>query len=73
MFIEKTLFVLVLRGRVTDSMFMFYCADQAEAEEQAKDMENEFGASRVSLRQHRNGFRLVTSDMPGLIQVAEDD
>ena len=71
--ITKTLYVLALRGAVTDSLFMLYCVDQAEAEEMSRDLEKDYGASRVSLQAMPRGYRIVTSELPGVVTVPEDD
>ncbi len=71
--ITKTLYVLALRGTVTDSLFMLYCTDATEADEMSRDLEKDYGASRVSLQAHPRGFRIVTSELPGVVTVPEDE
>jgi len=70
--ITKALYILVLSGTKTDSMFTIYAVDQAEAEEIAKDLEAEYNASRVSLQACPRGFRIVLTELAGTIQVPEE-
>lgn len=70
--IEKTLYVLHLHGTVTDSLYMLYAVDDQEAEDMSVDLARDHNASRVSLQAMPRGFRIVHSELAGVIQVPDE-
>jgi len=73
--IEKKLmlYVLVLSGKSTDSLFTRYRIDDQDAETASLELEQEYNASRVSLRAHTRGFRIHLTELSGVVAVAEDE
>ncbi len=69
---KKTLWLLVLQGKLSDRLFFLYAVDKIEAEEMAKKLEVEHGAKRQDLRNFPRGFLIVRSELPGIIEVDEE-
>ena len=63
----------MLRGDFIDTLFTYYSEGPEEAGEQAKSLEAEQGAKRVGLRNFPRGFKIVQCELPGTIEVADND
>ena len=70
--LKKTLYVLVLNGPIVDTLHLYYSEGELEAEEQAKDLQQEHGGEIVSLRSFPRGFKLATVEVLGTIAAPDD-
>jgi hypothetical protein len=69
--LKKTLWILALRGGFSNLLFTFYACDASEAEAKASGLEAEHKAPRISLQNFPGGFKVVTSELPGTVDVSE--
>jgi hypothetical protein len=67
----KTLYIATFDVGYTHILRVFYAADEAEKEQKKKDLELEINAACKSLEHYPNGFRLVMSTIPGVIEVID--
>ncbi len=70
--LQKTLYVLILSGPIVDTLHLYYSEGELEAEEQAKDLQQEHGGERLGLQCFPRGFKLATVEIPGTITAADD-
>jgi len=68
----KTLYLATFDVGYTHILRVFYAADEAEKEQKKSDLEKEINAVCKSLEHCPNGFRLVMSTLPGIVEVKED-
>ena len=68
---QKTLYLATFDVGYTHILRVFYAADEDEAQQKKRDLEREINAPCKSLEHYPNGFRLVLSTIPGIVEVAE--
>ena len=68
----KTLYLATFDVGYTHILRVFYAADEAEKEQKKSDLEKEINTVCKSLEHYPNGFRLVMSTLPGMIEVTEE-
>ncbi len=69
---QKTLYLATFDVGYTHILRVFYAADEDEKEQKNGDLEKEINAVCKSLEHYPNGFRLVMSTLPGMVEVTED-
>ncbi len=69
---QKTLYLATFDVGYTHILRVFYAADEDEKEQKKGDLEKEINAVCKSLEHYPNGFRLVMSTLPGMVEVTED-
>jgi len=69
---QKTLYLATFDVGCTHILRVFYAADEDEKEQKKSDLEKEINAVCKSLEHYPNGFRLVMSTLPGMVEVTED-
>jgi len=70
--LKKELYVLHLRGSIIDTLHLFYSEGELEANEQAKDLQQEHGGEIVSLVSFPRGFKLATVEVVGTIMATDE-
>lgn len=70
---KKTLWVASLDVGYTGLLRVFYAADEKEAQQKKIELELEYNARCDDLQSYPTGFRLVTSTIPGTIEIPEFD
>ena len=68
----KTLYIATFDVGYTHILRVFYAANEAEKEQKKSYLEKEINATCKSLEHFPNGFRLVMSTLPGMVEVTED-
>ena len=69
---QKTLYLATFDVGYTHILRVFYAADEAESQQKKSDLEREINAPCKSLEHYPNGFRLVMSTLPGMVEVTEE-
>jgi hypothetical protein len=70
--LKKELYVLHLSGAIIDTLHLFYSEGELEANEQAKDLQQEHGGDILSLQCFPRGFKLATVEVVGTIMAPDD-
>jgi hypothetical protein len=69
---KKTLYIATFDVGYTHILRVFYAANEAESQQKKSDLEKEINATCKSLEHYPNGFRLVMSTLPGMVEVTEE-
>jgi len=69
----KTLYIAMFDVGYTHILRVIYAANEVEAQQKKRDLENELQATCRSLEHYPNGFRLVMSTLPGTVEVTEEE